>query len=127
MVTVRSEVAMMTDFTLDDHKAQMIWTVLRCHAIVEDFIALDFRGHTVMVQQMTLYMMTERVDPADMEDLARTVREANKSVLEAAKTVKTLSEALEKSRSDTNDFKRKYESLKSQVDGLSAKVNKIKA
>ena len=98
MVAVRSEVAMMTDFSRDDHKAQMIWTVLRCHSIVEDFIALDFKGHTVMVQQMTLYMMTERVDPADMENLGRTVKEANKSVLEAAKTVKTLSEALDTSR-----------------------------
>ena len=65
MVTVWSEVAMMTDLTLDDHKAQMLWTVLRCHALVAELIALDFWGHTVMVQQMTLYMMTERVDLAD--------------------------------------------------------------
>ena len=46
MVTVRSEVAMMTDFTLDNHKAQMIWMVLHCHAIVDDFIALIDFGAT---------------------------------------------------------------------------------
>ena len=52
-----------------------------------------------------------------MEDLAQTVKEANKSVQEAAKTLKTLSKALDKSRSDINDFKQKYESLNSQVEG----------
>ena len=62
-----------------------------------------------------------------MKELTRTVKEANKAVLEAAKTVKTLSEALETSWSDTNKFKRKYDSLKTQVDGLCAKLNKIKA
>ena len=74
-----------------------------CHAIVR--ISL----RTVMVQQMTLYM-NEWVDLADMEDLACTVKEANKSVLEAAKTIKTLSKALDKSRLDKNDFKRNSES-----------------
>ena len=35
-------------------------------------------------------MLTECVNSANMDDLARTEKDANKSALEAAKTVKTL-------------------------------------
>ena len=42
MVPVRSEVAMLEEFRTLDHKAQMIWTVLRCHALVDQFVAVDF-------------------------------------------------------------------------------------
>jgi hypothetical protein len=56
MVATCSEIALLQEARTID----TIWTVLQCHAIVKQFIKLDFNGHTTMVQQMTLYMMTER-------------------------------------------------------------------
>jgi hypothetical protein len=58
MVAVCSEMALVEEVRTRDAKAQMIWTVLQCRAIVDEFVKLDFKGHTTTVQQMTLYMMT---------------------------------------------------------------------
>jgi hypothetical protein len=42
MVSTRSEITLLEDACTIDTKAQVIWTVLQCHAIVEQFIKLDF-------------------------------------------------------------------------------------
>jgi hypothetical protein len=44
MVATRSEIALLEEALSIDTKAQVIWTVLQCHAIVEQFIKLDFKG-----------------------------------------------------------------------------------
>jgi hypothetical protein len=49
-----------------------------------------------MVQQMTLYMMTERVDPAQMIKQSVTVENGQKAVQDALKLVKQLSETVDK-------------------------------
>jgi hypothetical protein len=46
MVATRSEIALLEEAWTIDTKAQVIWTVLQCHAIVEQFLKLDFKGHT---------------------------------------------------------------------------------
>lgn len=118
MVAIRSEVSMITEFQQIDRKAQMIWAVLRCHAVVEQFISVGFKGHTVMVQQMTLYMMTERVDPSQMGRLTTTVEVANKAVMDAMKTFKQMTDALDKLKTEVADNKRKLNDLKADIDAL---------
>jgi hypothetical protein len=122
MIRVRSEVTMLEEWRTLDSKAQMIWTVLRCHAVVDQFIALDFRGHTTMVQQMTLFMMTERVDPAQLTKVMTLVEAGNKAALDASKQVKTLTDSLEKVKSEAAAQKRKYDDLRSEVEALKRKV-----
>lgn len=121
MVAIRSEVARINEFQQVDRKAQMIWVVLRCHAVVEQFITVGFKGHTVMVQQMTLYMMTERVDPTQMGRLTSTVEAANKAVQDALKTFRQMSEALDKVKTEAAESKRKVNDLKADVDALKRK------
>ena len=104
----------------------MIWTVLQCHAIVEQFIAVDFKGHTVMVQQMTLYMMTERVDPAQMVKVVSTVDMGQKSVQEALKQVKQLSTDIDKLRTEAATQKRRLDDVINQMDLIKKKVNSSK-
>jgi hypothetical protein len=119
MVPVRSEAAMLTKITSVEQRAHLIWTVLQCHSVVEDFIALDFNGHTVMVQQMTLYMMTERVDPVQMERLKTIVNEASKSVAEMVKQVKSLADQVA-----TN--KRNHDNLLNKVNTMKQKMKLVK-
>ena len=122
MVTVRSEVTMMEEFRTIDHKAQMIWTVLQCHALVDQFVVLDFRGHTTMVQQMTLYMMTERVDPAQMSKMLTVEEAGNKAVVEASKHLKSMSDLLDKVKTEAAGQKRRLDDLKNDLETLKKKV-----
>jgi hypothetical protein len=119
MVATRSEIALLEDARTIDTKAQVIWTVLQCHAIIEQFIKLEFKGHTTMVQQMTLYMMTERVDPAQMVKHAALAVASQTAVQDALKTVKQLTETLATT-------KRKVDDLGNQLDMFKKKVNVAK-
>jgi hypothetical protein len=121
MVVIRSEVALLEEVKTQDHKAQMIWTVLQCHATVDQFIAVDFKGHTVMVQQMTLYMMTERVDPAQMVKLASTVEMGQNGILEAIKQVKALAGDLDKIKAESASHKRRLDDVFNQLEAIKKK------
>jgi hypothetical protein len=127
MVTMRSEVALLEEVKTQDHKAQMIWTVLQCHAMVEQFIAVDFKGHTVIVQQMTLYMMTERVDPAQMVKLATTVEMGQKVVAEAMKQVKQVVGDLEKMKVESATHKRRLDDVFNQLEAIKKKIVSVKS
>jgi hypothetical protein len=51
-------------------KSQMIWAVLQCHRVVVSFSDVQFRGHTSIVKEMSLFMLTERVDPTELVGFA---------------------------------------------------------
>jgi hypothetical protein len=127
MVAVRSEMALVEEVWTRDTIAQMIWTVLQCHAIVDQFFKLDFKGHTTMVQLMTLYMMTEQVDLAQMIKLVTTVEGGRKLVQDALKHVKQLAERVNKMKAELVVSKRKVDDLSNQLETLKKKVNTGKA
>jgi uncharacterized coiled-coil DUF342 family protein len=80
-----------------------------------------------MVQQMTLYMMTEQVDPAQMIKLVVTVEGGHKSVQDALKHVKQLAETVDKMKAESAASKRKIDNLSNQLETLKKKVNTGKA
>ena len=121
MVAVRSEVSMMEDLGTIDNKAQMIWTVLQCHALIDKFVALDFKGHTSMIQQMTLYMMTERVDPGEMAKQKVTVEKAHVATQSVVEQVKTLTEKFNLHVRNFGDLKHSFDNYKGRG-GANAKV-----
>jgi hypothetical protein len=126
MVATRSKIALLEEARTMDTKAPVIWTVLQCHAIVEQFIKLDFKGHTTMVQQMTLYMMTERVDPAQMVKQMAAVETGHKAVQDALKLVKQLSDTVDKLKVEAATNKRKLDDVANQMETLKKKVNTTK-
>jgi hypothetical protein len=127
MVATRLEIALLEEARTIDTKAQVIWTVLQCHAIIDQFIKLDFKGHTTMVQQMTLNMITEPVDPAQMLTQAVMVENGHKAVPEAVKSVKQLSDMVDKLKGEAATNKRKVDDFTNQLETLKKKVNTGKA
>jgi hypothetical protein len=127
MVATRSVIALLEEARTTDTKAQVIWTVLQCHAIIDHFMKLEFKGHTTMVQQMTLYMMTEQVDPAQMLKQAVTVENGHKAVQEAVKLVKQLSDTVDKLKGEAATNKCKVDDVTNQLETLKKKVNTSKA
>ena len=118
MEAVRSEVTSLTEVQSIDNKAHMIWTVLWCHAIVEQFISLDFKGHTSMVHQMTLYMMTEWVAPTQVEKVEDAVGTATKAVADAVKMVNKANDMIEKMKMEMTGYKHSINNLKADLENV---------
>jgi hypothetical protein len=104
MASVRAEVTYLKEWETIENRAHMIWTVFRCHAIVEKFVAKEFTGHVVMVQHCTLYLMTERVDPD-------TVSKLKFQVPDALKTVKAMTDSVDALKKDNLELKRKFNDM----------------
>lgn len=59
--------AHLADLSTLDNKVSLIWAVMQCHTFWNDFIAVDFRGHPTIVKEISLFMLSERVDPKELE------------------------------------------------------------
>jgi hypothetical protein len=59
MAGPRAEVARLSDGSNLHSKSSLIWTVLRCHRSMQQFVVVKFRGHPAVVKEMTLFMLTE--------------------------------------------------------------------
>jgi hypothetical protein len=66
MSPYRARVALLGDPRQLADKAAYIWAVLQCHWVMHKFILLNFRGHPSVVKEMSLFMLTEPVDPSKM-------------------------------------------------------------
>jgi hypothetical protein len=118
MSPYRARVALLVDPRRLEDKAAYIWAVLQCHRVMQKFILLNFRGHPSVVKEMSLFMLTERVDPSEMGALAGRVKKAE----DAANRATT---ALEKHDKAFTTLKRNYDNLTEEVKWLkSNKANK---
>jgi hypothetical protein len=111
----RAEVARLTDNQDLHSKAGLIWGVLRCHRIMQQFIVVEFRGHPAIVKEMTLFMLTERVDPSDIGKLMERVKDAEAKGAQASKTRVTLEK-------EVVTLKRNYDNRLNEIKQLKAKV-----
>jgi hypothetical protein len=68
-VRIRSETVLLEDTSRLGSKAKIIGTVLQCHRMFEEFRDLNFRAHPAIVKELSLFMLTERVDPIEVVKL----------------------------------------------------------
>jgi hypothetical protein len=94
-----------------NNKATYIWAVLQCHWVMQKFILLNFWGHPLVVKEMSLFMLTERVDPSEMEALAGRVKKAEDAANKATA-------ALERTDKAFTTLKRNYDDLMEDVKWL---------
>ena len=119
---MRSNVGMLDDPGHLHTKAQYIWAVLQCHRVVTDFTSVQFRGHTAIVKELSLFMLTERVDPSEMLALETKVSVAENSAANAKKEVKTMETKVSGLVENLNALKRKHDNLQIDHDKLKKKV-----
>jgi hypothetical protein len=103
----------------------MIWAVLQCHRVVENFFAVQFRGHTSIVKEMNLFMLTERVDPTELVVMLQRVRNAEAAAASAKAEVKKLSEKFTTVTTEAASLKRQHNDLNNMYKQTKAKVDKI--
>jgi hypothetical protein len=85
-----AKVALIEDPKPLENKAKIIWCVLQCHMVMERFIAVKFQGHPVIVKEITMFMVTERVDPEDLTALETKLTSADTALTTANNWVTTL-------------------------------------
>jgi hypothetical protein len=118
MNKARSKVALIEDPKPLDNKARIMWCVLRCHTIMRGFISVGFQGHPIVVKAITMFMVTERVDPEEL----LVALQARLTVSE--KTCTQTSQALKKMEDNFTSLKRRaFDNLQNEFKPVKAKVN----
>jgi hypothetical protein len=116
MADYRAKVALIEDPKPLENKAKIMWCVLQCHIVMERFMAVKSQGHPIIVKEITMFMLTERVDPDAMTKLstkcdtqATTITSANTKIAELEKILTELKRAYD------NHVANAFNTLKNKV------------
>jgi hypothetical protein len=115
MAEPRSKVAMLDDPTPLENKARIIWCVLQCHTVMRSFIDVRFQGHPVIVKEITMFMVTERVDPAELDNM-------RSRLIDTEATMKDTKAALKRVEENYNSLKRSLDNMMNEFRPIKAKV-----
>jgi hypothetical protein len=92
-----------------------MWATFQTHIIIQTFISVQFQSHPLIVTEISLFMVRERVDPKEIEELALKCKKAEESAAKSSVEVKKLLES-------QNDLKRKHDALHAEFKLVKAKV-----
>jgi hypothetical protein len=106
-------------------KSQMIWAILQSHRVIASFADKQFRGHTSIVKEMSLFMLTERVDPTELVGMLQRVRKAETVAAAAKADVKKLNEKFTTLGTEFTSLKRQHNNLSNTYKQTKAKGDKI--
>lgn len=115
MWAYRSQVDKLQDNQDPEEIASVIWAVLQCHRIMEDFIRVDFHGHPAVVKEITHFMITNRIDPSVVDVIATELKEVKTQN-------KQLRDKLKAHKEKSAQLNRKLENLVQTVDILKKKI-----
>jgi hypothetical protein len=119
MADFRAKVALIEDPKPLDNKSKIIWCVLQCHMVMERFMAVKFQGHPVIVKEITMFMVTERVDPDEVTAMQTKMDTAKTALATANGRVTTLENSF-------NELKRSYDNhIANAFKNLKDKVHKV--
>jgi hypothetical protein len=111
----RSKVILLEDSTNRAQKASFMWATFQTHQVIQTFIAVQFQSHPSIVTEISLFMVRERVDPKEIEDLSTKCRKAEESASTATMETKKLLES-------HTDLKQKHDALHADFKLVKAKV-----
>jgi hypothetical protein len=110
----RSPVTMLEDMSTLDNKAACLWAVLQCHRVGMAFDLVQYRGHPAVVKEMSLFMLTERVDPSALDVCALRAQRAEKEALDAKAEVAKMKDKVE-------NWNRLFKTMENDIKVLKAK------
>jgi archaellum component FlaC len=83
---------------------------------MHSFINLKFQGHPIIVKEITMFMVTERVDPEELVEL-------QSRLIASEKTTTQCTQAMKKMEENYNSLKRAFDNLQNEFRPIKAKVN----
>jgi hypothetical protein len=88
----RARVQLMEESKTLEAKTAYIWAVLQCHRVMNEFVAVRFRGHPMIVKAISLFMIIERVDPGELLLMTERLKKSEHDLDKAKKEIKALEE-----------------------------------
>jgi hypothetical protein len=113
----RAKVILLEDSTKVNQKASFMWAIFQTHRVIQSFIGVQFKSHPAIVKEISLFMVTERVDSKEILDLGLKCKKAEAEATKAVGDVKKLTES-------HNELKQKHDALLADFKLVKAKVNK---
>jgi hypothetical protein len=111
----RAKVILLEDSTKVNQKAAFMWAIFQTHRVIESFISVEFKSHPAIVKEISLFMVTERVDPKESLELSVKCKKAEADSAKAIADLKKLNEA-------HNKLKQKHEFLHADFKLVKANV-----
>lgn len=108
-----SPVTMLEDLRTLENKATCVWVILQCHQVGDEFDLVSYLGHPGVVKEMSLFMLTERVDPCEVEKLGKKAKKAEKEASEAKAKVVKLKDLITGLRCNFLSVRADFQALKS--------------
>jgi hypothetical protein len=72
----RAKVILLEDSTKVVQKAACMWAIFQTQRVIQRFISVQFKSHPAIVKEISLFMVTERVDPKEVKDLSLKCKKA---------------------------------------------------
>ena len=120
MLPFRSSAKLLNDPTTLMARTSVLWAVLQCHRVMQEFIQLRFNGHTAIVREMSFFMLTDRVSSEDVAEIKRKLDESEKHGVATTKRLKQTEDRLDK-------VEAKCAELKSEISALSNTFKQFKS
>lgn len=114
----RTGAALLEDVQDPTNKAVFAWAVLESTRIMDGFVRLDFSAHPGIVKEISNFMVTERVDKSEMDELETRVKVAEAAAKSASDSVKSLDAQLSVNKRTAGDQAQALLVLKKRLDGL---------
>jgi hypothetical protein len=112
MQPYRAPIAMLPDLGPLESKAACLWAVLQSHRVARAFELVKYRGHPSVVKEMSLFMLTERVDPTTVATLSEKATSATKAAADANAEVLKLKDMVATLKRDFSNLKSDFAAVK---------------
>jgi hypothetical protein len=103
---------MLPDLGTLESKAACMWAVLQSHRVADAFKKVKYRGHPAVVKEMSLFMLTERVDPSQVNSIGEKAKTAWSKAEEANAEVFKLKDVITTLKRDFANLKNDFASVK---------------
>jgi hypothetical protein len=120
----RTRIALLDNLKSLDNKASFIWGVLQCHRIMDEFIKFNFQSHPAFVKEMSLFVLTERVDPSQIVTVNHTVASLKTIVSDMTKKTTHLEAKYDKMKRNYDNLVNDVAMLKKQTPGGTSRSSK---
>jgi hypothetical protein len=119
-----TRIALLDNLKSLDNKASFIWGVLQCHRIMDEFIKFNFQSHPAFVKEMSLFVLTEQVDPSQIVTVNRTVASLKTIVSNMTKKTTHLEAKYDKMKRNYDNLVNDVAMLKKQTPGGASRSSK---
>jgi hypothetical protein len=112
MQPYRAPVTMLPDLGTLESKAACMWAVLQSHRVADAFKKVKYRDHPAVVKERSLFMLTERVDPSQVNSIGEKAKTAWSKAEEANAEVFKLKDVITTLKRDFANLKNDFASVK---------------